>query len=195
MKPVLLISSLLIFSTTTVMAVTGRILDDIEAEQADTTALTAEAQLFKSIGMGIAISLARCDGQDGCNPTVDQTEIKQLLDTLNVRIDDLILRQQNSEQDLTDILTVYVDQRESYLRYQQKLQDITGIEDIGTTAEDEDTFAEEEVNLEEQVQKEGQVDLSIFEDADESLLEDSGLQEDALPVDESLEDDFNPEDL
>lgn len=175
--------------TSSVLAVSGRILGDMEAEQADTAALNAEAGLLKSIGMGIALSLAQCEGQENCKPAVDQTELKQLLDTINVRIDDLVLRQQKGGEDYTDLLTAYVDQREKYTDYQKKL------EDIGITAEDnnleEDTSINEAIAPEEETQKKGKVDLSIFEDADKALLEDSGLEED-LPQDEG---DSNSEDL
>lgn len=182
-----------------VQAATGRILDKVEAGQADTTALNAEAALFKSIGMSIALSLAQCEGQDSCVPSVDQSEIKQLINTLNNRIDDLILRQQQDDsEEFTEVLTAYVDQRENYLRYQKTLEDITGVGDIGTAGEEalqEDTFMEESATLEEAPQGEG-IDLSVFEDVGDPLLEDSGETGDLPSSDEQLmEDEPLPEDI
>lgn len=188
MRSLFFIILFIITSTGTVLAATGRILDNLEAEQADTAALNAEAGLLKSIGMSIALSLAQCEGQEECKPSVDQSEIKQLLDTINVRIDDLILRQQDGKEDYTEILTAYVDQREKYLNYQKKLEDITGPQDTGTSIT-EDTFADENVAPGGETQETGKVDLSIFEDADKALLEDSGLEE------QPQEEDFNPEDI
>lgn len=171
------ITGILLAQFSVVSAATGRILDDIEAEQADTAALTAETEIFRSIGMGIALSLAQCEGQDQCQ-VIDANEIDQLLETLDGRINDLILRQGGGKGEFTDILTVYVDQREKYLRYQKDLEELIGV----TTADDglpgEDDLAEESVDFGE-TSTDG-VDLSIFEDADEDL-------------DDLFKDDFDPE--
>ena len=161
-----LITSIFMVQVSIVSAATGRILDDIEAEQADTAALTAETEIFRSIGMGIALSLAQCEGQDQCQ-VIDANEIDQLLQTLDGRINDLILRQGGGKGEFTDILTAYVDQREKYLRYQKDLEELIGI----TTADDslpgEDDLAEESVDFGD-TSTDG-VDMSIFEDADEDL--------------------------
>lgn len=189
MRSLFLILLFFVFGTAPAFAVTGRILDNQEAGQADATALSAEASLLKSIGMSIALSLAQCEGIEDCTPAVDQSEIKQLLDTINVRIDDLILRQQEGKEDYTDILTAYVDQREKYQGYQKKL------EDIGVVAEDkstgEDTSIEEAVAPEEKTKESGKVDLSIFNDADETLMEDSGLEDNSPQEQDTNPDEFN----
>lgn len=152
------------------LAAPGRILDDIEAEQADTAALNAETKVFDSIGMGIALSLAQCEEQDQCL-VIDANEIEQLIGTLDERINDLILRQNGGKGEFTDILTVYVDQRESYLKYQEELEELIGITaDTGAGLPEEDTaFSEEPVESE--TTSTGEVDLSVFEDADENLDE------------------------
>jgi len=173
------ITCMLVTQVSIVSAATGRILDAIEAEQADTAALTAETEIFRSIGMGIALSLAQCEGQDQCQ-VIDANEIEQLLGTLDERINDLILRQDGGKGEFTDILTVYVDQRENYLRYQKELEEIIGITTADDGLPDDDAFAEESVEFGE-TSTDG-VDLSIFEDADEDL-----------GTDDLLEDDFNPE--
>lgn len=182
MRVILFISGLLLIGMTPVLAATGRILDKVEAEQADTAALDAEARLFKSIGMGIALSIAQCEGRDDCNPAVEQPEIQKLLDTINVRIDDLVLRLQEGEEEYTDVLTAYVDQRENYVRYQQQLEDVIG-EEIGIAAEEEeipeDTFADDATAPAQEIEG-AEVDFSIFEDADEPLIE-APAPEEELP--------------
>ena len=76
---------MLVMTATFTFAATGRILEGIEAEQADKKALVAEANIFKSIGMGIALSLPQCEGQDQCQ-VIDAGEIDQLLGALDIRI-------------------------------------------------------------------------------------------------------------
>lgn len=162
------ITGILMTQFSVVSAATGRILDDIEAEQADTAALTAETEIFRSIGMGIALSLAQCEGEDQCQ-VIDANEIEQLVNTLDERINDLILRQGGGKGEFTDILTVYVDQRENYLRYQKELEELIGVTAADGGLPGEDDLAEESVDFGE-TSTDG-VDLSIFEDADEDLDE------------------------
>ena len=137
----LIVLSLLTLSPSSILAATGRILDEAEARQADAAALTAEAELFKSIGTGIALSLYQCEEQSACNPSVSKDELSRLLDTLDKRINDLVSRQEQKQGDYTEVLTAYVNQREAYLRYQSDLEKISG----GATGEEDlgkDTFGE-----------------------------------------------------
>lgn len=166
----------------TFAATGGRILEGIEAEQADKTALAAEANIFKSIGMGIALSLAQCEGQDQCQ-VIDAGEIEQLLGALDVRINNLILRQGGGEGEYTEVLTAYIDQREKYLKYQDKLKEI-----IGTAAAVDETVQDSsETQAFGTEDQEGEVDLSIFEDVE---VEDA---EEDIGGEEKFEDDFSPE--
>lgn len=122
-------------------AATGRILDEVEAQQADTAALAAEAELFKSIGLGIALSLSQCAEQSSCTPSVSKDELSHLLDTLDKRINDLVSRQEQKQGDYNEVLTAYVNQRENYLRYQAELDKISG----GASSEEDlgkDSFGE-----------------------------------------------------
>ena len=180
-----LITWLLVINTPFVFAATGRILEGIEAEQADKAALVAEANIFKSIGMGIALSLAQCEGQDQCQ-VIDADEIEQLLNTLDERIDNLILRQGGGEGEYTEVLTAYIDQREKYLKYQDKLEEIVGIPEAADNIVQDDKSETEVFGADDQ---QGGVDLSIFEDVDEGLGGDAGPG-----ADESFEDEFSPED-
>jgi hypothetical protein len=152
----------------------GRILDGVEAEQADTAALTAETNIFKSIGMGIALSIAQCEELADCSAIINPDELGQLLGVLDNRINRLVTLQEEGKGDFTQILTAYVDQRESYLRYQSQLEEIIGPDITGTEGETTgDTFGDEGAAGE-------QLDLSVFQDADEALED----LEDALPEEE-----------
>ncbi len=160
----------------------GRILDAIEAEQADAAALTAETDVFKSIGMGLSLSIAQCEVLDQCTSIINPGELQTLLSTLDSRINGLIARQEQGGEDFTDLLTAYVDQRESYLRYQEKLQEIAGPE-LNLEEPSADSFgADTGVSGE-------QLDLSVFEDADDPLADfaDEGalLEDDAGAVEEA----------
>ena len=136
-----ILSAILVLTPSLLPAAAGRILDAAEAKQADTAALTAEAELFKSIGMGIALSLSQCGEQGTCNPSVSKDELDHLLNTLDTRINDLVSRQAQKQGDYNEVLTAYVNQREAYRGYQADLAKISGgapgEEDIG-----KDTFGE-----------------------------------------------------
>ncbi len=177
-----------VFLPAPVSAVTGGIMNEEEAGQADTTALTAEAGIFKSIGMGISLSIAQCEGFEGCTPAVDAGEIDQLIKALDDRINGLILRQQENEEDLNEVVTAYMNERENYLRYKDELGAITG--EIGV--EEEEITEEEALTGEEAVVEEPAEDVagtpeefSVFEDVDESLEEELG---DEFGDEEPLED-------
>jgi len=181
---------LLMWSPIPLLAATGRILDEKEAKQADTTALAAEASLFKSIGQGIALSLAQCEGQSSCNPAVSKDELVHLLETLDKRINDLVARQEQKQGDYTEVMTAYVNQREAYRGYQADLEKFTGgatgAEDLGkdtfgeTPATGAETPPAEEAAPPKQAKKPAQappkkategsdVDLDVFSDVDEKI--------------------------
>ena len=92
-----ILSAVLVLSSSLVTAATGHILSEVEAQQADTAALTAEAELFKSIGTGIALSLSQCEEQSACNPNVSKDELSHLLNTLDKRINDLVSRKEQNQ--------------------------------------------------------------------------------------------------
>jgi len=164
-----LLLPLLIFLSQALYAAEGRILDGVEAEQAGKDAFEAEEKLFKSIGNSIALSLAQCEIQSGCEPSVDKDELDTLIGKLDDRINNLILKQENSEEDYTDLLTAYVNHREDYINYQEKLDQIATVEPAAGQTE-EDVFADESSESEDAGKKtQGEVDFSVFEDIDEAL--------------------------
>lgn len=122
----------------------NEILEQVEVQEAEAKVLEAEAAIFKSIGMGLAISLAHCDEDTDCNIAVSETEIEKLLNTLNDRINGLVLRLESGDTNIEDALVMYANQRDQYIQYQETLADMTP--ETGAASE--------------------RVDLSIFEDAE-----------------------------
>ena len=164
----------------------ARILTSDEVSQADTQALVAETDVFKAIGMGIALSLANCEGVEDCIPSVNHEELKQLLDALDNRIahiQEIVNSEEEiSEEQLNQILTAYVDEREKYLRYLDQLGTISPVEEVVT--EEESLNADIFSDVDEEVE-----DYSVFEDTDSDILDetepDAGL-EDEPAIEEEL---------
>ncbi|MCG8324719.1 MAG: hypothetical protein MI673_04315 [Thiotrichales bacterium] len=173
----------------------ARILADDEAAQAATSALQDEAKLFSTIRMGIALSMAQCQGRELCTPTVNAAEVRQLLDTLDTRIEDLTLKQESVEdpEAFQEVLALYVGERDNLSHVLQQLGTVEqAIEDVGVEAGVE-TFEEptfEETLTDDSVTGEpaeaaiADEDLEFFEDADLELEDDEDLE---------FEDDFDPE--
>ena len=107
--------------------VSAVILTNEEVEQADLSLLVDETKVFQSIGMGIALSLAQCEGIDLCSLTVEENEIRELLKALESRIGSLILKQEEADDPagIDNVLTAYMNERDSYSAHLEKLQSIT----------------------------------------------------------------------
>jgi len=163
----------------TAMAAQGRILDRIEAEQADSAALAAETGIFKSIGLSIALSIAQCNAQPDCVPVVDKAELETLLDKLDERINKLVIKQEAGETDYTELLTAYVTQRENYLKYQEQLEALSAPEEVVAEPVEEEPFAGEEpaATTTGVTPPKEEVDLSIFEDVGDELGAEPGADE------------------
>lgn len=174
----------------------ARILADDEAAQAPTSSLQDEARVFSSIRMGIALSMAQCEGRELCTPSVNSEEIKRLLDTLNTRIEELTLKQETVEdpEAFQQVLSLYVDERDNYSNVLEQLGTIEeDIQDVGVESEVvdfedaklQDTMSEDET-FTEQPSEAAAVDesLEIFQDADLELKDDPSLKD--------IEDDFDP---
>lgn len=104
-----------------VLSASNDVLDINEINNADISILLDDTKVFNTIGMGIALSIALCEGKDVCDPTVDENEISQLIDALDQRIEGVVSRQQNNEEGLTNIITAYVDTKEKYTDYMDRL--------------------------------------------------------------------------
>lgn len=127
--------------------VSAVILEKDAFENAELSELQNETVLFNSIGLGIALSLAQCEGIDSCSLTVDETELRQLITTLEDRINNLILKQEEAQDPVAfdKVLTAYVSERESYESHLNKLLNITG-----STSEESDLL-EDSFELESEV--------------------------------------------
>ena len=148
------------------------VLNTDEVTNADINTLVEDTKVFNIIGMGIALSIAQCDGKDICDPTVDENEIGQLIEALDRRIEGVVSRQQDSEEDLSNIITAYVDTKENYTDYIERLNQITRSPVIEPA---EDEFAEEDIFADEEAMTEDE--YSAFDDFDESLADDEDLEE------------------
>jgi len=159
---------LLICISLPITAAPGRILDRIEVEQANSTAFAAEAEIFKSIGLSIALSIAQCQDQAVCESVVDKNELDFLIQNLDDRINRLVIKHQNGEEEYADVITAYVNQREHYLAYQRELEALSPSQDISPDADMEQLTITTDEPVEEAPAEEV-IDLSIFEDVDEDL--------------------------
>ena len=100
------------------------ILSKDELEQADLTTLQQDSELFKTIGMGITLSIAQCEGVDLCTLNVDVSEMQELINALDNRIDTLTLKQEDTDTpaEFQQVLATYVDTRDNYGAQLEKLK-------------------------------------------------------------------------
>ena len=100
------------------------ILNKEEAGKAYLTMLEEEIELFKSIGMGITLSIAHCEGNDSCALPMEEREVQQLIKTLEHRIDSLAARQSEIDDIIgfNKVLSAYISLRDSYSSYVEKIQ-------------------------------------------------------------------------
>jgi len=152
-----------------VLAAQSDVLDINEITDADVTTLLEDTKVFNTIGMGIALSIAECTGKDICEPTVDEDEIGQLIEALDQRIEGVVSRQQNSDEELTNVITAYVDTKEKYADYLQRLSEIARPEITQEEFVEEDLFSSEDALTEDE--------YSAFDDFEEDLEDDEELEE------------------
>ena len=154
------------------------ILNKEEAGKADLTMLEDEIELFKSIGMGITLSIAHCEGNDSCALPMEEREVQQLIKTLEDRIDSLAARQSEIDDIIgfNKVLSAYISQRDIYAEHLQKMEDlILRFSNKSRTLEygiDPDFPVEAAINQE---LLDYLNELSLFED--EELLDDEDLEE------------------
>ena len=166
----LIVFSLLpMWANISLAAAGGGILANDEAQTANSNALLTEVSVFKSIREGITLSLALCGSEDSCEPAASSGELQQLIATLDLRIDGLTQRQQASDDTagLEDVLIAYVDEREGYARFLEKLG--TGTEQgsvVGENIDEAELFGDGE---EETETSEIPDQFDIFADEDEEL--------------------------
>ncbi len=156
----LVIMFLNVMTTGASAATMGEILKDDIAPAADAIVLMAEANLFDTIGKGIALSIAQCEGIDNCTPAVNKDELEKIISTLDTRISSLSERhEETGETELEAILIAYADARESYTQYIDKLATFSVAEDL---TEPVDVFADDEESASDEA-------FDVFRDLDEEL--------------------------
>ena len=154
-----------------VLAAQSDVLDINEISNADISTLLEDTKTFNTIGMGIALSIAECHGKDICQPTVDEGELGQLIETLDQRIEGVVSRQQDNEEELTPIITAYVDTKEKYEDYLERLSEIS--RPVPELPQEE--FVEEDLFTDEDALTEDE--YSAFDDFEEDLEDDEDLDE------------------
>lgn len=168
------------------------ILDKSEAEKADINLLKDETTVFQSIGMSIALSLAQCEGVDLCSLTVDEDEIKELINVLDARINSLTLKQEQAEDpvEFDKVLTAYINERDNYSTHLEKLKSLTssldeegGLLDDSSQLQSEPDFPVDSAKNEELLQYLN--DLEQFEEED---IEDDDTEWDLPELPPELED-------
>jgi len=163
------------------ISLSAAILDKDEADKADLSSLQDETVVFQSIGMGIALSIAQCEGVDLCSFTVEESEIQELINTLDARIDGLVLKQEEAEDPdgFDKVLTAYINEREHYATHLEKLKSITSTLDIDSDLLDESLESEA---------ADFPVDSAKNEELQNYLNDLDAFEDDELEDDEDLED-------
>ena len=101
------------------------ILDKAAIETAAPAELSAETAVFESIGIGITLSIAQCERVAFCLLTPEESEVEELINLLASRIDTLTRRRQAGDvEGLDAILSAYVNQRDNYAGYLQRLRQV-----------------------------------------------------------------------
>ncbi len=141
------------------------ILNKSEVEQADIGLLQNESAVFQSIGMGIALSLAQCEGVDLCTVDVDVEELEELLKALDVRINTLTLKQEEAEDpaQFEQVLATYVNTRDDYGAQLEKLKTIQSELDA------EEGFLDDTTALEPDFPVETARDMELMQYVEEEL--------------------------
>lgn len=148
----------------------GEILSSSATAGAAVEALQAERKLLETIGKGVTLSLAECEGVDLCEPNVNKAELQQLVKTVEQRIQGLVQRSAESpDAAVDDLLIAYAIVRDSYSQQIDQLSLISPEEE--GPAEEGDLFGAE-APAEGTTESAAMPDeFSIFEDADESLTD------------------------
>ena len=163
------------------------ILSKSELEQADIGTLQDESATFQSIGLGIALSLAQCQGVELCSLNVDVAEMEELIRALDTRIDTLTLKQEQAEDPTAfqQVLATYVNTRDDYGSQLEKLKALKseldaeeGFLDEALPAPDFPVESARDAELLEYIE-----DLDLFEDEE---LEDDESEWDLPPLPDDL---------
>jgi hypothetical protein len=92
----------------------------------DTGLFEEDLTLYGTIGQGIALSLAQCEEIEGCAPDVTETELDELIEGLEARIDEMERRLEEDpgrdQEQLERLLAGYEQELENFNNYKTELQ-------------------------------------------------------------------------
>ncbi len=140
----------------------AEVLEPESVAQADPATLLEDAALFNEIGKGIALSIAKCEGQSPCVAIVSAYEMEQMVRMLDERIESVTAHRESTGEDLTMVMTAYADVKARYANYLDQFSQILVYEPAPPVGDEYDIFLDSEDILE---------DEGDFE-FDEPLLED-----------------------
>jgi hypothetical protein len=163
------------------------ILNKEEAAKADLITLQDEIELFKSISMGIDLSIAHCEGNDSCALPMEEREVQQLINTLEARIDSLAVRQTEIDDIIgfNKVLSAYINERDNYSIYIERIRSLVisfgNRRNLPQLGDDPDFPVETAINEE----LLGYLnELSLFEDEELKDDEDLGDTEDLPKIED-----------
>lgn len=104
----------------------ARILSGSDIASQPLEAFNAELAVFNSVAQGIELQLAICEIEDDCAPAVARTEVAKMIETLDVRINQIsgLESAADSTDGLADVLNEYRAAREQYAGYMRDLQSL-----------------------------------------------------------------------
>jgi len=153
-------------------------LSDEEASSVETGALAGELGLFQTIRRGILLSITQCEGEELCLGNLHRHEVEQLIDAIDNRVTVLTRRYEESrESGLEDILVAYVDEREEFNDYLERIKVISPEQfedELDDEFGDEDIFGITTISSTAKILNQ----YRIYEDQDDLLADDEeGLEE------------------
>ena len=152
----------------------ARILDDADLSVADTEAFNSEIKILRRIGHSIGLSIALCGGQTICKLSVNQDELRRLIQIIDKRIAEMVVRRQQgtaAEEDIDKMMDIYSEQRAQYLNYMDEL--VTKLSVTMGSDEDalEDTFADTFSDSSKELTDDEELDFSSDFDAENDINE------------------------
>ena len=142
-------------------------LDPESITQADLATLLEDASLLNEIGKGVALSIAKCEGRSPCKAIISTYEIEEMMEVLDERIEGVESRQQESEEDLTAIVTAYIDVKARYADYLSQFSQIVVYEPVQAVEEKYDIFVDSDEGLEDEGEFEFE-ELPLEDDGDDT---------------------------
>jgi hypothetical protein len=112
-----------------------------------------ELTLYGQIGMGIALSLAQCEEQEGCVPSVTEDELNTMIESLKARVIELERRlaeatDSNVRSELGELIEGFNEELKEFRDYRQELQEFFASEEEDEDFDEDEGFDDEDFNEE-----------------------------------------------